>query len=309
MVICEYKVLELINTLLSDFLNELLFLFQRLTRTSILDIFLVAAVIFTVLIIVRDTQAVVLLRGVTFLIIVLALLTTMVNLPAFSWLVRTTLPALVFAIPVIFAPEIRRALERLGRAAPEKLWMRTQSSSARAMTDAIHAIVEASARLSARRHGALIVLSRGDSLYEYIQTGVVTDSMVTPEMLLQIFYPNTPLHDGAIIITEGRLVAASCVMPLSSSGVLTSSPERQMGLRHRAALGISEASDAIAVVVSEETGGISIAHGGRIIRRLDAERLENVLLAFYRSPERTRNPMRAIRRLLQLPEPDKKRED
>ncbi|MCJ7622895.1 MAG: diadenylate cyclase CdaA [Anaerolineaceae bacterium] len=301
--------LELINSLLSDFLNDLLFLFQRLTRTSILDIFLVAAVIFAVLIIVRDTQAVVLLRGVTILIIVLALLTTMVNLPAFSWLLRTTLPALVFAIPVIFAPEIRRALERLGRAGPERLMIRTQSSSARAMTDAIHAIVNASARLSARRHGALIILSRSDSLQEYIESGVITDSKVTPEILLQIFYPNTPLHDGAIIITEGRMVAASCVMPLSSSGVLTSSPERQMGLRHRAALGISEASDAIAVVVSEETGGISISHGGRMIRRLDAARLENILLAFYRPNDRTRNPLQVIRRLLKLPEPDEKRED
>jgi len=108
------------------------------------------------------------------------------------------------------------------------------------------------------------------------------NASVTAELLLQIFYPNTPLHDGAVIIAGNQLVAAACVMPLSSSGILTRSPDRQMGLRHRAALGISEASDAIAVVVSEETGAISIAHAGRMIRRIDPERLENILLAFFR---------------------------
>jgi diadenylate cyclase len=105
---------------------------------------------------------------------------------------------------------------------------------------------------------------------------------VTAELLLQIFYPNTPLHDGAVIIVDSQVVAAACVMPLSASGILNPSPDRQMGLRHRAALGISEASDAIAVVVSEETGGISIAHSGRMLRRLDPDRLENILMAFFR---------------------------
>ncbi|PKN89767.1 MAG: hypothetical protein CVU45_05980, partial [Chloroflexi bacterium HGW-Chloroflexi-7] len=112
--------------------------------------------------------------------------------------------------------------------------------------------------------------------------GVRLNAAVTPELLLQIFYPNTPLHDGAVIIADNRIVAGACVMPLSASGILTKSPERQMGLRHRAALGTSEATDAITVVVSEETGSISIAHSGRMIRRLDSERLENILLAFYR---------------------------
>jgi diadenylate cyclase len=101
-------------------------------------------------------------------------------------------------------------------------------------------------------------------------------------MLLQIFYPNTPLHDGGVIIVGSHIAAASCVMPLSASGVLNRSPDRQMGLRHRAALGTSEVSDAIAVVVSEETGGISIAHAGRMLRRLDPDRLENILTAFFR---------------------------
>jgi diadenylate cyclase len=118
-------------------------------------------------------------------------------------------------------------------------------------------------------------------------------------LLLQVFYPNTPLHDGAVIINGSRMVAASSVMPLSSSGVLVRSPERQMGLRHRAALGISEVSDAVAVVVSEETGSISVVHGGRMIRRLDSDRLENILRAFYRPPQPRRGFMRVIDRLFQ----------
>jgi len=128
----------------------------------------------------------------------------------------------------------------------------------------------------------LIIMQRLDNLEEYIQTGVAMDARVTPEILLQIFYPNTPLHDGGVIIVGAQVAAASCVMPLSASGVLNRTPERQMGLRHRAALGTSEVSDAIAVVVSEETGAISIAHAGRMLRRLDPDRLENILTAFFR---------------------------
>jgi diadenylate cyclase len=186
----------------------------------------------------------------------------------------------LLAIPVIFAPEIRRGLERLGRAGT--LLSTGAKTTLQDTLDTVNAIVSASARLSARQHGALIVLQRLDNLDEYNETGVRLNAKVTPEILLQTFYPNTPLHDGAVIIGNNRLVAASCVMPLSASGILTRSPERQMGLRHRAALGISEVSDAVAVVVSEETGSISIAHSGRMIRRLDNERLENILMAFFR---------------------------
>jgi len=130
---------------------------------------------------------------------------------------------------------------------------------------------------------------------------------VTPELLLQIFYPNTPLHDGAVIIADNRIVAGACVMPLSASGILNRTPERQMGLRHRAALGSSEATDAIAVVVSEETGSISIAHGGRMIRRLDSERLENILVAFYRPAEIPAESFSWLNRLFRRrPRPQKK---
>jgi diadenylate cyclase len=270
----------------ANLFSDLVFLFQRLNWLSLLDISLVTIIFFSILMMVRDTQAVVLLRGVIFLIILLSLFSSLANLPAFTWLVQTSLPALLLSIPVIFAPEIRRGLERLGRAGAETI-SRINAPTVETMENTIRGVVTASTRLSSRRHGALIILQRGDSLQDYVRTGVRLSARVTPELLLQIFYPNTPLHDGAVIIIENEIAAAACVMPLSASGILNRSPERQMGLRHRAALGISEASDAIAVVVSEETGSISIAHGGRMIRRLDGERLENILMAFYRTTVRS----------------------
>jgi diadenylate cyclase len=262
-----------------ELLSNLIFIFQRLNWLGVIDILLVTLIFYSLLYLLRDTQAMVLLRGVILLFVLTALLTSLVNLPAFSFLVSTALPALLFSIPVIFAPEIRRALERIGRAGT--ILPSRPRTSIEEISETIQAIVSAAARLSARQHGALIILQRMDSLHDYVRTGVLLNSRVTPELLLQVFYPNTPLHDGAVIIDNSSLLAAACVMPLSASGILAHSPERQMGLRHRAALGISEVSDAIAVVVSEESGAISIAHSGRMIRRLDAERLENILNAFY----------------------------
>jgi diadenylate cyclase len=265
---------------MTNFLNNLLFIFQRLNALSVLDILLVTLIFYIILYALRDTQAMILLRGVIIIVVALVLLTTLVDLPAFSWLIRSILPALLFSIPVIFAPEIRRGLERLGRAGT---FIPIPSHTGNEETrNVIHAVVEASARLSARQHGALIVIQRQDNLDQYIETGVPMRANVTPELLLQIFYPDTPLHDGAVIISGERIVAAACVMPLSASGVLNRTPERQMGLRHRAALGISEISDAVSVVVSEQSGSISISHAGRMIRRIDPERLENILAAFFR---------------------------
>lgn len=269
---------------MANFLDNVFFIFQRLNWLSVLDILLVTLIFFALLYSLRDTQAMVLLRGVIFLIVVLILLTTLVELPAFSWLVQNSLPALLLAIPVIFAPEIRRALERLGRAG--SFVSAANQTSHADMKEVIHAIVEAARRLSARQHGALIVLQRTDNLDQFIETGVQMRAQVTPELLLQIFYPDTPLHDGAVIVADGQVVAAACVMPLSASGILNRSPERQMGLRHRAALGASEVSDAVSVVVSEQSGSIAISHAGRMIRRIDPERLENILVAFYK-PETT----------------------
>jgi diadenylate cyclase len=270
---------------MTEFFNDIFFLIQRFGWADLLDIILVTAIFYAVLILLRDTEALILLRGVLFIIILLGLLTTLVDLPAFSWLISTVLPALVFAIPVIFAPEIRRALERVGRAGNVSFLNRSRTASEQQIKDTLDGVIQACSRLSERHHGALIVLQRMQGLGEYIETGVLMNAEVTPELLLQIFYPNTPLHDGAVIIVDTKVVAASCVMPLSASGVLNRTPDRTMGLRHRAALGISEVSDAIAVVVSEETGSISIAHSGRMIRRLNMERLQNTLYAFFQPTE------------------------
>ncbi len=270
--------------MINGLINDIVFIFERLNWFNLLDLFLVTLVFFILLQLIRDTQAMVLLRGALVIIVLFSLLTTLDVLPAFSWLVRNTLPALLLAVPVIFAPEIRRTLERLGRAGsfiPPGL-------SASVTPKTIPAVVTAVGQLSEKRHGALIVIQRLDSLDEYVSTGVPLNAVVTPELLLQVFYPNTPLHDGAVIISGSRIVAAACVMPLSSSGVLTSSPDRKMGLRHRASLGISEVSDAVAVVVSEETGNITVVQGGRMIRRLDLERLENVLRVIFAPLEEKR---------------------
>ena len=276
-----------------------------MTWLSVLDLVLVTLVLFVILLLLRDTQAMALLRGVLLLVILLALLTTVVELPAFSWLIKTTLPALLLAVPVIFAPEIRRGLERLGRAGAGALLPYQRRGNLEALQQTVRTIVSAAARLSARQHGALIILQRADSLREYMQTGITLNARVTPELLLQVFYPNTPLHEGAVIISDNMLVAASCVMPLSASGVLNRAADRRMGLRHRAALGISEVSDAIAVVVSEETGSISIAQGGKLMRRLDIERLENIILAFYQSPSPAVRPAHFFSRIFQGDDPNR----
>lgn len=264
---------EVIDNLLAN----LVFIFERLTWLGVLDIVLVAAVFFWVFKLLRGTQATMLLRGAFLIIALLALMSTFQALPAFSWLVRTTLPAMLLAIPVIFAPEIRHALERLGRAG----LFRFSDRGSQQMEGVIGAIVRAVVRLSELQHGALIVLQRRDSLAEYVETGVRLDARLTTELIQQIFHPNTPLHDGAVVISGAQLVAAACVMPLSASGVLAEAQDPKMGLRHRAGLGISEATDAIALIVSEETGFISIMHEGKMLRRLDAIRVEEILWTFF----------------------------
>ncbi len=281
--------LDVINQLVSN----LSFIYQRLNWVNLIDLALVTMFFFAILMLLRDTQAMALLRGILIFFVLVALLTTLDVLPAFSWLISSIMPALLFSIPVIFAPEIRRTLERLGRAGA----LTQIGSTTAGGSDSINAVISAVARLSDRHHGALIVIQRKDNLDEYINTGVKMKALVTPELLLQVFYPNTPLHDGAVVVSDGTLVAASCVMPLSASGVLTRSPERQMGLRHRAALGISEVSDAVAVVVSEETGSISVVHGGRMIRRLDIERLENILRTFFQPHDERRGLLGIIERV------------
>jgi diadenylate cyclase len=265
--------------------SNFLFILERFTWSSLLDIVLVTIFFASILYLLRDTGAQTLLRGIFLIIILVTLLGSVLDLPGFSWLVDTISPALIFAIPVVLAPEIRHGLERMGTISDLGLFKHRNAKDSERLEQTLQAITSAVLQLAQRRHGALIVLRRQQFLDSYYKNGVLLDAIVTPQLLMQIFYPNTPLHDGAVIIDGNRIMAAGCVMPLSSSGVLNATVERSMGLRHRAALGISEVSDAIAVVVSEETGTIAIAHRGRLIRRLDSERLLNNMRAFMISNE------------------------
>ncbi len=254
---------------------ELVWIFDNLTPTAIIDILLVTLVIFGASFLFRGTQAVALLRGLVLVVVTMAIVSSLFQLVAFSWLLQTGVTVLAIAIPIIFQPELRRALEQLGRGL--QLLSRQAPESLR--DQIIEQVCQAADKLSERRHGALIVLQRNSSLQEYIRTGIALDSGVSAALLLTIFWPKTELHDGAAIIdTDGRIASAASVLPLTASRNL---PTRKMGTRHRAALGISEVSDAICVVVSEETGKIAVTNGGRMIARVDANRLRTILHALY----------------------------
>jgi diadenylate cyclase len=258
---------------------ELVWALNNLNLSAALDIFLVALLFYAASFLIRGTQSIALVRGMALVFGAMILVSNLFNLLALRWLLTNMLTVLAVAIPVIFQPELRRIFERLGRTG---FFVGRQPHETR-RAKIIDDICQAAERLSERRHGALIVLERNSSLEEYIRTGVRLDSEVSPQLLLTVFWPKTELHDGAAIIDgDGRIASAASVLPLSSARTLTTP---KLGTRHRAALGMSEVSDAICVVVSEETGRISITNGGRLIARLDAKRLRTILNAFY-GPER-----------------------
>lgn len=246
-------------------------LFSRFTLSSLLDILLVALVIYGLFYLIQGTRAVQLLRGVFLVVFLAVLASNLFQLTAFSWLIRNSIPALLVAIPVVFQPELRRALERLGR--PGTLLSRRNVPVAHVVTT----ITRATSVLSEQHCGALIVLEGKTGLQDFIDTGVLLDAQISAELLMAIFFKNAALHDGAVIVREDRIVAATCMLPLTENNTLS----REMGTRHRAALGITEGTDAIAVVVSEETGAISVAHNGRLVRRLDEGELGRLLRRLY----------------------------
>ena len=254
---------------------ELIWAIENLTFTDFVDIFLVALLFYGLSFLFRGTQAIALMRGTLVLLIGLILISSVFQFQALGWVLTTVLTVLAVAIPVIFQPELRRALERLGRGS----LMFNRQAPEDVRLQIIGEICQAAERLSERRHGALIVLQRNSNLDEYIRTGVPLNSDVNAQLLLAVFWPKTELHDGAAIIDrDGRLATAASVLPLTANRNL---PSRKMGTRHRASLGISEVSDALCVVVSEETGKIAITNGGRMVSRLDVERLRTILTAFY----------------------------
>jgi len=208
------------------------------------------------------------LRGLLALVLAAVLLGRMFELTVVNFIVRNSVTAVLVGILIIFQPEIRRGLDRLGRTGLQGIFGRQKYD------EVIDSVVRAAARMSETRHGGLIVVERETGLQDVIETGVSVDARISPELLEGIFYPNSPLHDMAVVLRDDRVVAAGCVLPLASE---LSGGDRSLGTRHRAAIGITEHTDALSVVVSEETGGISIALGGRLTQVADERRLRAVL--------------------------------
>src|SRR5919197_935162 len=247
----------------------------RFGLSSILDIAIVALVLYWLLSLISGTSAATLVRGILILLTLGFVLSNVFNLTMLQFLLRASIPALIFAIPVLFAPELRRALEQLGRAG--SLLPRTNVISTN--TRLADTVAMSAHQLAERRFGALLVIERSTPLGDFAASGVTVDALLSTDLLLNIFWPNSPLHDGAVIIHADRVVAAAVVLPLARSATV-----EHMGTRHRAAIGITEMSDAIAVVVSEETGTISLANAGRMVRNLSEPRLRKVLSILERGP-------------------------
>ncbi len=264
---------------LQSLFDTTMFHLVDLTWVEIVDLLLVTVAFYLLLNLVRRSRAALLLRGALVLSLVLFIVTIVLPLPAFDWLVRGALLVMLVATPIIFQPELRRLLERVGRSAGMTRAVR-QTTAERILPR----LVRVAENLSATRTGALIVLEGEDSLQDITETGVPISGQVTSELLQAIFYPSNPLHDGAVILREDQVIAASCVLPLTQRPLPF---QRRLGTRHRAAIGLSETSDALVVVVSEETGTVSVAQNGELQRHLDSTTLRKHLFDFYAPSTRT----------------------
>lgn len=259
-------------------MSNLIYNLSRLDFSSVIDILLVALVFYWILTLIHGTQAEQLLRGVLILSVLALIAASAFNsLTAFSWLLDKALPAILIAIPVIFQPELRRALERVGRTSK---FLTPSTRRPTQIEQSIEAVIRAVLPMSRLKHGALVVFERNARLEDHIETGIRLDALISSDLLRTIFAPGNTLHDGAVIIRDNRIIAASVILPL---GHPTSATKQLLGTRHLAAVGITEMTDAVVVVVSEETGVISIANNGQLIRGLDQQELEQMLKAFYTS--------------------------
>lgn len=236
---------------------------------EIIDILLVTYVIYKLMTLIRGTRAVQLLKGIMVIIGGWAV-SSFFGLDTLSWLMSEAMTYGVLAVIIIFQPELRRALEQLGRG---RFFARTSSPDDRLLKEAVTNTVKAVQYLAKRRIGALIVFERETGLNDYIETGISIEGKLTSELMINIFIPNTPLHDGAVIVQKNQVMAAGCYLPLSENPFIS----KELGTRHRAALGLSELTDCLAVVVSEETGKIAVSKNGEMHRDLSAEELENLL--------------------------------
>jgi diadenylate cyclase len=251
---------------------------------DILDIFIVAFIFYKILEFIKETRAQQLIKGL--LVLVAAFfLSDFFNLYALNWLLRGTMTVGAIALVVVFQPELRRALEYVGRSKIVKApFGQLDKEKAKAITDEF---VKAVSACSNTKTGALIILERETSLTEIAESGTEINADISAQLLMNIFYEGAPLHDGAVIIRGDRIYAASCVLPLTNNKDLNKS----LGTRHRAGIGITEHSDAIALIVSEETGIISMAVNGKLTRFLDAKKIEKTLLNLYLSEEKEEKVM------------------
>lgn len=256
-----------------DFSTAFTSIVSHLDLRSIVDIIIVAALLFWLLLALRGTTAIPLLRGIAIVYGLGFLGSTLFQLTMVSWLLRNSLPAMLVAVPILFQPELRRVLEQMGRG--KGFWRPSIGSQSALAT--VEAVAQAAKLLSQRGQGALIVLERETGLQEYIDQGVPLDAILSPDLLAGLFHPASPFHDGAAVVRRGRIAATRCVMPLSEN----LEDSLGQGLRHRAARGISERTDAIALAVSEERGTISIAVNGRLLTLLDGDHLPDLLLRYY----------------------------
>lgn len=237
--------------------------------SNALDILLVWFVVYKLLMVIRGTKAVQLVKGI-FVIIVVRGLSGLLGLDTLSWIMEQALTWGFLAVIIIFQPEVRRALEQLGRGS---LFSRNIVQEDKEQRDLIEALTKSVSYMAKRRIGALISLEKETGMNDYIETGIPLHSAITSELLINIFIPNTPLHDGAVIIQKNKIAAAACYLPLSESPFIS----KELGTRHRAALGVSEVTDSITIVVSEETGAVSVTKNGDLFRDLSAEDFEKLL--------------------------------
>jgi diadenylate cyclase len=256
-------------TLLNELWLQLLEVVRHFGPLEIVDVAVVTFILYQVLRLLRGTQGTQILVGLI-LLAVIGVLSTTLNLVLLSWLFSNATFFIVIAVIVMFQPELRRAFDQLGRIGNIG---RPSRFNARQYNQAISETIRATERLSAKHTGALIAFERDVGLEDYAATGVRINGEISAEMLQSIFYPNSPLHDGAVIVRGNRIIAAGCLLPLPEEGTV----RERLGTRHRAALGLSLASDALVVVVSEETGAISVIEEGKISRNLDPDSLRRAV--------------------------------
>ena len=266
---------------MQNFLNYIMYYKQFVRIRDIIDILIVAFAIYKGIKLLRETRAAQLVKGILVLVVALQL-SSFLNLYMVNYILANTMQVGLIAILVMFQPELRRALEKMGRSKFGKIFSFDDDDIEEKNTNTITQICEAVANLSENRTGALIILERDTRIGDIIRTGVNLNSDVSAELLINIFVPNTPLHDGAVIIRDNRIIAASCFLPLTQNSELNI----ELGTRHRAAIGITETSDCISLVVSEETGKISLALDGTLTRNLTVDSLQRALSKLL-SPEPT----------------------